>query len=106
MGVSRSKLSGHFRVVAASLVCVFNQKSNGSPRCDTFINARKDLDGISFLALRHKFALSRAATIQIGLNVSFTQRHPGRATVNHATDSRPVTFAKVCHNKKLSDTGS
>ncbi|KAF1858516.1 hypothetical protein Lal_00015033 [Lupinus albus] len=92
---------GDVAVVLAALVRVLDQQRDRRARRDAFVDAGQDPDLVGFLPLRHVARRARLAAVQLRLDVGLGQRHPRRATVDHAADCGTVRFAESGYGKQL-----
>src|SRR5439155_27346347 len=64
-------------------------------------HAREDLHGIGLAPLAGKARLTRAAFVQIGLNVALIERNTGRGTIHDTSYRRAVAFAEGRDAEKM-----
>jgi hypothetical protein len=92
--VSRAKAILDFLVVTRTLIFVLDQQANGRTGCFPFEYPRKELHFIGFMTLTRMARRSGASALNIDLYVLFTERHPGRATIDDCAQRRAVALAK------------
>src|SRR5207247_9967969 len=90
-------------VVPVALVFVVNEKGDGGAGRLSLENARQDFHPIRLAALGDMPRGAGPAPVQVTLDVLFGQLHPGRAPVDHATDSGTVTLTERRHAEQLSE---
>ena len=86
----------HLFVVVAACVPVTHQESDGGTKGKAILNTGKDLDLVGFVAVAGDAALTRPATIQLGLNFVSADAETRGTTVDHDAHARAVRFAPGC----------
>ena len=93
-------------VVFAALILIANQQTNWSTRCHAFKNAGKNFNLVCFLTLSDMAGSAWLASVQIGLQICFSQRQTGWAAINHTTNGGPMAFPKITDHKKATQAAS
>jgi len=96
IGVAGPERRSDMVVVAAALVFIGNDESDGRTGRFALKNAAQHLHGITFLALGHDSALPRSAAIEVVLYEFEVKIQPCRAAVDNAADGGAVRFAEGC----------
>jgi len=65
----------------------------------TFKNAREDFNLVGFIALRNEAGRTRAALIQIGLDIGFGQLDFRRTAIHHTANGGAVALAPCGKSK-------
>ena len=90
-------------IVFATLIGVFNQQSDRRSRGFTFVHPAQNPNCVRLIALGDEFRCTRAAAIQVPLNIRLAQVHPGGAAIHHATNGCAVGFAEIGNGKECSE---
>ncbi len=100
--MGRAELIHDIAVILGALIDIFDHHANRRAGGFTLENARQNFDLVGFLTLGDKTGLTRLATVQIVLQIGFAQFQSRRATVDDATDCRPVAFTKSGDSEQFS----
>ena len=93
VGVGRPVFMGHLGVSLGARVFVLHPEGDRSAESTAFERAGQDLDGIGLLARGDDGGLAGAATVEVGLDITFGEGNPRGATVDDDADSASVRFA-------------
>jgi len=100
--VARSRNGRHGRVVLLTHVAIVHQQGYWSAKRETTLDARQDGHAVCFLARCGDTRLAWPTTIQLRLDVGFTELHARRATVYYCTYAHAMGLAKGCDAKHAS----
>lgn len=93
VGMRRSGVVVHLRVVVGSLVLVLNQHGNGGTQSLAVLGSTLDSNRISLVSRSGQSRLARSSTGQLGLNIGLIEIHSGRNSVNNAAHRFAVRLA-------------
>ena len=103
IGMRRSERGAQLIVVRRVLILVTDNKSDWTSGGHSVHQAREYLDGIALLTCCCHSRLSRLAAVEFALHRFNIYLYSGWHTVNHATYGSPVTLAKSCKTKYMSE---
>ena len=100
--MSRTIIIGDFAVVVRALVGIFYHKGNRSTGSLSFKDTGKNFHAVCLLSHGGKTGLSWFPAVKISLNILFTKRKSGRASVYYNTDAFSMRFSPGCNFKQVS----
>ena len=103
IGMPRPELIGDARVVLAARVGVADQQRDRRAGGLALVHAGKNLDLVRFMPLRGMPTAPGRTALQVVAELGSLDRQAGRAPVDHATDRRPVAFAKRGDGEELAE---
>ena len=93
--MSRAIIIGDFTVIMRTLVGIFYHKGNRSTGSLSFKDTGKNFHAVCLLSMAVNGTVLVPA-VKISLNILFTKRKSGRASVYHNTDAFSMRFSPGC----------
>jgi len=82
-------------VILTACIRIANQQGNRRTGRFALVDARQNFDLIRLLALRHMTRGARTTTIEIDLDIGFSQRQSWWATVDHTANGWTMRLTKI-----------
>ena len=97
--MARPEFALDVTVVFGSLIGVLDDQADRGARRLAFENTRQDFYLIRFITLCCVAVSPGPAPIEVTLDISLRQFHPGRTAIHDAAKRPTVTFAKRCYRE-------
>jgi hypothetical protein len=101
VGVRRPEFLCDLRIILRSRIFIANENSNRRAERFAFKHSGKNFATIFLLPLRRDFALTRAPTVELALNVGLGDVNLRRTAIDHDADAAAVRLAERRHPKEL-----